>query len=120
MASIASDINISKFIELTQGFADTQILDLQQYGFPLDLDRHNFILNSTATNHSSAVKLPTQVDNYLGEKIKLGAILGPFEGSPVFMYGHCARTYACTTLECRQSHARHLRHRSGCARHLRS
>jgi hypothetical protein len=49
-ALIASHINISKFRELTQGFADTQILDLLQYGFPLDLDRHNFIPNCTATN----------------------------------------------------------------------
>jgi hypothetical protein len=38
LAPVASHINLKLFGELLQGFYDTQILDLIQYGFPLDLD----------------------------------------------------------------------------------
>jgi hypothetical protein len=51
IAPIASHINIKLFGELLQGFHDTQILDLIQYGFPLDLDKPNFLPNSAVTNH---------------------------------------------------------------------
>jgi hypothetical protein len=43
------------------------ILDLIQYGFPLDLDKTSFIPNLAVTNHGSALQFPAAVDKYLSE-----------------------------------------------------
>jgi hypothetical protein len=43
LAPVASHINVQLFRQLGQGFHDQQIFDLIQYGFPLDLDKPNFI-----------------------------------------------------------------------------
>jgi hypothetical protein len=79
---LASHINIKLFGELLQGFHDTQILDLIQYGFPLDLDKSSFLPNLAVTNHGSANQFPAAVDSYLSEEIQFGAILGPFLDPP--------------------------------------
>jgi hypothetical protein len=89
LAPVASHINVHLFRQLGQGFHDQQIFDLIQYGFPLDLDKSNFIPNSAVVNHGSALNFPSEVDNYLSEEIKLGSILGPFEDSP-FPDLHCS------------------------------
>jgi hypothetical protein len=89
LAAKASHINVNLFRALGQGFHDQQIFDLIQYGFPLDLDKPNFIPNSAVSNHGSALQFPTEVENYLSEEIKLGSILGPFEDSP-FPDLHCS------------------------------
>ena len=41
---------------------DRQLVDLIQFGFPLDFDR-NVVLNSTELNHNSALKYPEHVSN---------------------------------------------------------
>jgi hypothetical protein len=64
VAPVASHINFSLLGELSQGFHDTQILDLIQFGFPLDLDKSSFIPNSAVTNHGLALKFPPAVDTY--------------------------------------------------------
>jgi hypothetical protein len=86
---VASHINIKLFGELLQGFYDTQILDLIQYGFLLDLDKPSFIPNLAVTNQGSALQFPAAVDNYLSEEINFGAILGPFSDPP-FRDLHCS------------------------------
>jgi hypothetical protein len=83
---LASHINIKLFGELLQGFYDTQIIDLIQYGFPLDLDKSSFIPNLAVTDHGSALQFPAAVDNYLSEEINFGAILGPFPDQPFRTY----------------------------------
>jgi hypothetical protein len=77
------------FRALGKGFHDQQIFDLIQYGFPLDLDKPNFIPNSVVSNHGSALQFLIEVDNYLMEEISLGSILGPFEDSR-FPDLHCS------------------------------
>jgi hypothetical protein len=89
VAPVASHINVQLFRALGHGFHDQQIFDLIQYGFPLDLDKSNFIPNSAVANHGSAIKFPAEVDNYFSEEIGLGSILGPFEDSP-FPDLHCS------------------------------
>jgi hypothetical protein len=86
---VASHINITIFGELLQGFYDTQILDLIQYGFPLDLDKPSFIPNLAVTNHGSAIQFPSEVDKYFSEEIHFGAMLGPFSDPP-FRDLHCS------------------------------
>jgi hypothetical protein len=86
---VVSHINIKLFGELLQGFYDTQILDLIQYGFPLDLDKSSFLPNLAVTNHGLAIKFLAAVDNYLSKEIQFGAILGPFPDPP-FRDLHCS------------------------------
>jgi hypothetical protein len=86
---LASHINIKLFGELLQGFHDIQVLDLIQYGFPLDLDKSSFLPNLAVTNHGSANQFPAVVDSYLSEEIKFGSILGPFSDPP-FRDLHCS------------------------------
>jgi hypothetical protein len=89
VAPVASHINFSLLGELSQGFHDTQILDLIQYGFPLDLDKSSVILNSAITNHGSALKFPAAVDTYFHSETHFGAMLGPFPDPP-FLDLHCS------------------------------
>jgi hypothetical protein len=89
IAPVASHINIKLFGELLQGFHDTQILDLIQYGFPLDLEKSSFIPNLAVTNHGSAAQFPAAVDNYFSEETSFGAMLGPFSDPP-FRDLHCS------------------------------
>jgi hypothetical protein len=86
---VASHINIKLLGELSQGFYETQILDLIQYGFPLDPDKSSFLPNFAVTNHGSALQFPAEVDNYFHEEIHFGAMLGPFPDTP-FPDLHCS------------------------------
>ena len=52
-----------------------------QYGSPLDFDRSG-LLQGTYVNHSSALKFPDHVQNYIETEMKYGAIIGPFENFP--------------------------------------
>ena len=63
---------------------DQQLVDLIQFGFPLDFDRQ-IVLQSTEVNHSSALKYPDHVSNYIQEELQYGAVLGPFKQFPF----HC-------------------------------
>jgi hypothetical protein len=83
IAPIASHINVNLFRELGQGFHDQQIFDLIQFGFLLDLEKSTFLPNSAVTNHGSAIKFPTEVDNYFSEEISLGSIFSPFSVPPL-------------------------------------
>jgi hypothetical protein len=64
VAPVASHINFKLLGELSQGFHDTQVLDLIQYGFPLDLDKSSLLPNSAVTNHRSALNFPAAFDTY--------------------------------------------------------
>jgi hypothetical protein len=74
VAPVASHINFKLLGELSQGFYDTQILDLNQYGFPLNLDKPSFLPNLAVTNHGSALQFPAEVDSYFREETHFGAM----------------------------------------------
>ena len=78
------NINAWKYYPDTSKYWDKQIVDLLQYGFPLDFD-HSRTLEATHVNHSSALKFPEHVNSYIESEMKYGAILGPFEDHPF----HC-------------------------------
>jgi hypothetical protein len=86
---VASHINFKLLGELSQGFHDPQILDLIQYGFPLDLDKSSFLPNLAVTNHGSSLQFPAEVSTYFREEISFGSILGPFPDPP-FPDLHCS------------------------------
>ena len=54
-----------------------QLLDLIQYGFPLDFVK-KFPLSSSKNNYSSAVEIESHVDAYTKEELEHGALCGPF------------------------------------------
>ena len=78
---VSSQLNINAWKSHLVRYWDNQIVDLLQYGFPLDFDRSRQ-LQSTYLNHSSALKFPHHVQNYIETEKKYGAILGPFTEFP--------------------------------------
>jgi hypothetical protein len=89
VAPAASHLNFTLLRELSQGFHDTQILYLNKYSFPLDLDKSSFLQNSAVTNHRSALKFPATVDSYFSSETHFGSMLGPFPDPP-FPDLHCS------------------------------
>ena len=65
-----------------QDYWDVQLLQLLKFGFPLDFNRASELKHDNK-NHTSATKFPADVDAYLSEEIKYGAILGPFSHCPI-------------------------------------
>ena len=79
---IVSQLNISFWRQQLVGYWDSQLLDLLQYGFPLGYNRHCKLKNDM-TNHKSAVDFPDDVQAYIDEERRHGAILGPFQMHPL-------------------------------------
>ena len=73
---VKSDLNISSWREHLCDYFDQKLVDLIQYGFPLDFDR-NLDLCSTFKNHASTVDFATHIDQYIKEELHHGALLGP-------------------------------------------
>ena len=79
---VPSQLNIAAWKKMLQGYWDTQLIYLLEFGFPLDFNR-NYHLSSDSTNRKSAVEFPNHVDAYLQEELKFGAILGPYRQHPI-------------------------------------
>ena len=62
-----------------------QIVDLLEFGFPLDFDRGT-VLCSTEENYASANQFASHVKTYIQEEVKRGAFLGPFDYKPIDMH----------------------------------
>ena len=78
---VNAQFNIPAWKSYLSEYWDKQIVDLLQYGFPLDFD-HSKPLNGTYENHSSAIKFPQHVHKYISTEIEYEAILGPFKEYP--------------------------------------
>ena len=59
-----------------------QLCELIQFGFPLDFNR-SCILKHEQGNHKSAVDFPADIEVYIEEELKYGALLGPFPRHPI-------------------------------------
>ena len=79
---VPSQLNIAAWKQALDGYWDTQLIQLLEFGFPLDFNRNSY-LGSESSNHKSAVEFPQHVQAYLQEEIKFGAILGPFSDHPI-------------------------------------
>ena len=82
---VQSHLNIPNWKRYLANYWDHQIIDLLQYGFPLDFDR-NCPLIATETNHASALHNNTHVLEYIREELQFEAILGPFSEKPIDMH----------------------------------
>ena len=60
-------------------------MDLLEYGFPLDFDRDAALL-STEDNHASAKNFASDVQTYISDELKHGAMLGPFISKPINLH----------------------------------
>ena len=66
-------------------FWDKQIVDLIQYGFPLDFDR-TCQLQSTEINHTSALQNLDHIESYITEQCAFNAMNGPFKEPPIELH----------------------------------
>ena len=78
---IHSQLNPKVWKELLSDYWEQQLLYFIKYGFPLDFDR-NSKLTATDTNRKSAIAFPKDVEAYIQEEQKFGAIHGPFDHPP--------------------------------------
>ena len=82
---MVSNLNIDNWKFHLRDYWDTHLLDLLEFGFPLDFDT-NTELVSTEENHASAKQFSSHVQTYIREELKHGAILGPFEHYPISLH----------------------------------
>ena len=61
---------------------DKQLVDLLEFGFPLDFNR-SFKLQSNEENHASARDHSYDIECYIQEELKHGPMLGPFDQKPI-------------------------------------
>ena len=85
---VKSQLNMSEWKSRLTQYWDKQLLQLIEFGFPLDFNR-NCPLRCEGSNHSSAVEYPSDVDAYIKEETEFQAILGPFSQNPI-EGGHCS------------------------------
>ena len=67
---VKSQLNVSEWKSRLTQYWDQQLLQLIEFGFPLDFNR-NCPLRREGSNHSSAVDYPSDVDDYIKEETEL-------------------------------------------------
>ena len=85
---VRSQLNVSVWKEELSNYWDQQLLQLLEFGFPLDFNRQ-CPLRFEGENHTSATDYPADIDAYIQEERHFDAILGPFKESPI-KGGHCS------------------------------
>ena len=78
---VTSALNIPVWKQYLSQYFDQQLVDLLNFGFPLDFDR-SLELISTSKNHTSAEQFLSHVDHYIQEEVQHGALLGPMDQTP--------------------------------------
>ena len=78
---VNSQLNVAAWKKYLHSYWDRQLVDLIQYGFPLDFNRE-VNLASTYVNHASATQHSQHVSAYIQTEMQYGAIYGPFAHPP--------------------------------------
>ena len=78
---VSTKWNIPLLNTLLEGYHDQGIVELLQYGFPIDRN-NEVLLEMGGINHRGATLHQQHVDNYLRKELKEGAMIGPFENIP--------------------------------------
>ena len=78
---VNSQLKVEAWKKYLHEYWDKQLIDLIEYGFPLDFDR-KCTLESTHMNHASAIKHSEHVADYIQTEMQYGAIYGPFAQTP--------------------------------------
>ena len=82
---MVSNLNIDRWKFHFSNYLDKPVLDLLEFGFPLDFDKTT-VLSSTEENHASAKQFSSHVKTYIQEEIRHGAMLGLFEHKPITLH----------------------------------
>ena len=82
---VHSKLHIKNWRFYLHDFGDRQLVDLLEYGFPLDFDR-DAPFRSTEENHASAQNFIGDVQTYISDELKHGAMLGPFQSKPIDLH----------------------------------
>ena len=75
---VNSQLNVAAWKAELGNYWDQQLLQLIEFGFPLDFNRH-CPLKFEGENHASAIQYPADIEAYLQEEYQFYAILGPFK-----------------------------------------
>jgi hypothetical protein len=59
--SLDTHINVDRLRDLTEHYYDKQVINLIEFGFPLDMDKTNFILSNLVENHPSATSVSKNI-----------------------------------------------------------
>ena len=78
---VNTQLNIPKWRSYLHDYWDQQLVDLLEFGFPLDFNRMCPLV-STEQNHKSATEFSQHIDAYIQEELKYGALYGPFVEKP--------------------------------------
>ena len=78
---VSTQLKVDKWRSHLANYFDQQLVDLIEYGFPLDFDR-NRKLGLIKDNHTSAIHNPSHIGAYIREELSFGAILGPLHDQP--------------------------------------
>ena len=80
---IKMSLNIDNWEKEATGHRDDQmVLQGIKYGFPIQYQGPPQYENKATINHSSAMKFPESIDEYISKEIKYGALEGPFKTPP--------------------------------------
>ena len=79
---IESQLNVPEWKKLCANYWDQQLIHLVEFGFPLDFNKNSKLCHDDK-NHSLAIDFPADVQTYLEEEIKHGAIMGPYDVNPI-------------------------------------
>ena len=85
---VPSQLNVDIWKSLLTEYWDQQLLQLLEFGFPLDFNR-NCPLRCDNENHSPAIEYPNDVEAYIKEETEHQAMLGPFSKNSI-SGGHCS------------------------------
>ena len=81
---VSSKLKIKNWKYYLADYWDKQLVDLLEFGFPLDFDR-NFELQSTEV-HASWRDRAYDIECYIQEELKHEAMLGPFDHKPISLH----------------------------------
>ncbi len=79
---VNSRLNIQFFRSSLQGYPDSEIVDLLEFGAPIGIvDRE--VSNSRCRNHNGAKSFPVEMQQYFDKEVQEGAMVGPFQVNPL-------------------------------------
>ena len=82
---VKTQLNIAAWHFYLRDYFGQQLLDLIEFGFPLDFDR-SCSLGSSHNNHTSANRYPAHVEGYLFKELNYYAFLGPLDSPPFSLH----------------------------------
>ena len=84
---VKSQLNLAAWKAELTTYLDQQLLQLIEFGFPLEFNRQ-CPLKFEGDNHISATEYPADIEAYIQEKCHFDAILGPFQKKKTILGGH--------------------------------